>query len=166
MQNQTPQSQPRLSAKEHVHVWFVSDSVTQPKSCRTNTGCPSFGTRLIWTPIRCRWCYIIASGILVGSLQITVKLRKLCRTSPIQLRAHHKALGFCDFTHCMETRVKIASVSTCYVSLVCSGETECFADWWQENRASQLSVSANRVRQRCLFAPWGQAGGIPLCFAY
>lgn len=74
VQNQTPQSQPRLSAEEHVHARFISCSVAQPKNCRTNTGCPSFGTRVIWTPIRYRWCYIIASGILVGSLQITIKL--------------------------------------------------------------------------------------------
>lgn len=136
------------------------------KRCRTNTGCSSFDMWMIWTPISCRWCYIIASGILDGSLQITVKLCLLYRTSPIQLRAHHKALGFYDFTHHMDTWVKIASVSTCYVSLVCSEETESFPDWWQINRVAQLSVRANRDRQRRLFAPWGQAGGTPPCFVY
>lgn len=82
VKNHTPQSQRRLSAEEHVYVGFVSCSFTElRKRCRTNTSCSSFGTRMIWTPIMCRWCYIIASGILDGSLQITVKLCKPCRTS-------------------------------------------------------------------------------------
>lgn len=85
---------------------------------------------------------------------------------PIQPRAHHKALGFYDFTHRMDTWVKITSVSTCYVSLVGSGETQSFADWWWKNGVIQLSVRANRIRQTRLFSPWGQAGGTPPCFAY
>lgn len=153
VQNQTPQSQHRLSTQEHVYVWFVSCSFTQlRKACVTNSGCSSFSTQMIWIPIRCRWCCIIASGILDGSLQITVTL-KLCRTSPIQLCAHYKALGFYDCTHCKDSWVKIS-------------QQNLFPYWWQKNRVSQLSVRANRDGQRRLFVPWEQAGGTPPCFVY
>lgn len=106
---------------------------------------------MIWTPVRCRWCYIIASGISVSSFQITVKLYWLC--------AHGKALGFHDSTHCAETCGRIASVPTCYV------DNNRISSRRMAERQTE-SVRGNRDSQKCLFPPWGQARGAPTCFVF
>lgn len=91
VQNQTPQSQWRLSAEEPVYAWFVSCSFTQlSKRCRTHSDCSSSDTcdDLDSREVQMVLCYCFR--------QFSSVLCTLQSNYAGYVR-HHEALGIQDF---------------------------------------------------------------------